>query len=632
MARWGEESDIAAETSVRDAPYAEIDLAPAAVETEKLPGGGWRLWNPNPLHPYPEHLIACLGRWAADASDRVFLAQRDSDDGGGWRELTFGDAARLSANIAQALIDRGHGPDRPLAILSDNSIEFGLVQLGAMHVGIPVLPISSAYSLMSSDHEKLRGVIAHHDPSVVYIDDAAPFARALASLDGMRFELVTDIATEGAECLADWIAVEATGEIARRVADINPDTIAKILLTSGSTGQPKGVINTHRMMCANQAMTAQTWLFLAERPPVIIDWLPWNHTFGGNFCFNLALYAGGTFYIDEGRPAPGRFQTTLDNLRGVSPTLYLNVPRGFDVLVPELEADAALRDKLFHDLDALFFAGAALPQSTRERLEALSVAARGVRLPILTSLGATETGPASTYISWDSPVWGNIGVPLPGTEMKVIPNGDKLEARFKGPHVTPGYYKEPELTAKAFDEDGFFAIGDAVKFLDVHDSAKGLIFDGRVAENFKLLSGTWVAAGTLRLAAISAAAPVIQDAVITGQDRDEVGLLVFPSPAGCRMLCPGAPEDEPLQRLIVRPEIAARLAEGLAEHNRANPGGSTRITRVLMMTEPAAIDAGEITDKGYINQRAVLARRADLVERLYAEPAGNDIVMIGEAG
>ena len=623
---------MAAGTSVHDAPYAEINLAPAAVETEMLPGGGWRLWNPNPLHPYPEHLIACLGRWAADAPDRVFLAQRDGNGGGGWRELTFGDAARLSANIAQALIDRGHGPDRPLAILSDNSIEFGLVQLGAMHVGIPVLPVSSAYSLMSSDHEKLRGVITHHDPSVVYIDDAAPFARALASLDGMRFELVTAIATEGAECLADWITVEATEDVARRLAEINPYTVAKILLTSGSTGQPKGVINTHRMMCANQAMTAQTWLFLAERPPVIIDWLPWNHTFGGNFCFNLALYAGGTFYIDEGRPAPGRFQATLDNLRGVSPTVYLNVPRGFDVLVPELEADAALRDNLFHDLDALFFAGAALPQSTRERLEALSVAARGVRLPILTSLGATETGPASTYITWDSPVWGNIGVPLPGSEMKVIPNGDKLEARFKGPHVTPGYYQEPELTAKAFDEDGFFAIGDAVKFLDVHDSAKGLIFDGRVAENFKLLSGTWVAAGTLRLAAISAAAPVIQDAVITGQDRDEVGLLVFPSPAGCRMLCPGAPEDEPLERLIVRPEIAARLTEGLAEHNRANPGGSTRITRVLMMTEPAAIDAGEITDKGYINQRAVLARRADLVERLYAEPAGNDIVMIGEAG
>ena len=620
---------MAAKTSVHDAPYADTDLAPAAVEMERLPGGGWRLWNPNALQIYPDHLIMCLGRWAAEAPDRVFLAQRNSDGGGGWRELTFGDAARLSANIAQALINRGHGSDRPIAILSDNSIEFGLVQLGAMHVGIPVLPISSAYSLMSSDHEKLRSVIAHHDPSVVYVDDAAPFSHALAALREARFELVTGIATEGAECLADWLSAAATGEVARRLAEINPDTVAKILLTSGSTGQPKGVINTHRMMCANQVMKAQTWRFLAERPPVIIDWLPWNHTFGGNYCFNLALFAGGTLYIDEGRPAPGRFQTTLDNLREISPTVYLNVPRGFDVLVPELEADAQLRDNLFQDLDALFFAGAALPQSTRKRLEALSVAARGVRLPILTSLGATETGPAATYLTWDSPVWGNIGVPLPGTEMKVIPNGDKLEARFKGPHVTPGYYKEPELTAKAFDEDGFFAIGDAVKFLDPDEPAKGLIFDGRVAENFKLLSGTWVAAGTLRLAAISAAAPVIQDAVVTGHNRDEVGLLVFPSPAGCRMQCQDGPEDEPLERLIARPEIGARLAEGLAEHNRANPGGSTRITRVLMMTEPAAIDAGEVTDKGYINQRAVLARRAELVERLYAEPVGDDIFMIG---
>ena len=618
---------MAVETSVDDAPYADIDLAPAVVEMEVLSSGGWRLWNPNPLQPYPDHLIVCLERWAAETPDRVFLAQRNNE--GGWRELTYGEAARRSANIAQALIDRGHGPDRPLAILSDNSIEFGLVQLGAMHVGIPVLPVSSAYSLMSSDHEKLRAVFAHHEPSVVYVDDAAPFARALASLQGARFELVTGAAADGAECLADWIAVEATEEVARRLAKIAPDTIAKILLTSGSTGQPKGVINTHRMMCANQAMTAQTWRFLAQRPPLIIDWLPWNHTFGGNFCFNLALYNGGTFHIDEGRPAPGRFQATLDNLREVSPTIYLNVPRGFDVLVPELEADAALRDTLFRGLDALFFAGAALPQSTRERLEALSVAARGVRLPILTSLGATETGPAGSYLTWDSPIWGNIGVPLPGSEMKVVPNGDKLEARFKGPHVAPGYYKEPDLTAKAFDEDGFFSIGDAVKFLDADDPAKGLIFDGRVAENFKLLSGTWVAAGTLRLAAISAAAPVIQDAVVTGHDRNEVGLLVFPNPAGCRMQCPGAPEDEPLEQLIARPEIGARVAEGLAEHNRANPGGSTRITRALLMTEPAAIDAGEITDKGYINQRAVLARRTDLVERLYAEPAGNDVVMIG---
>ncbi len=618
---------MATETSVHDAPYAEIDFAPATVEREALPGGGWRLWNPEELQPYPDHLITCLRSAAAAAPDRVFLAQRDTS--GGWRELTFGDTARLAANFAQALIDRGHGPDRPIAILSDNSIEFGIVQLGAMHVGVPVLPVSSAYSLMSSDHEKLRGVIAHHDPSIVYVDNAAPFAAALAALDGTRFELVTGIESDGAECLADWLAVEATEKVERRLGEIGPDTIAKILLTSGSTSQPKGVINTQRMMCANQAMKAQIWRFLSQRPPVMIDWLPWNHTFGGNYCFNLALYTTGTFYIDEGRPAPGRFQATLDNLREVRPTVYLNVPRGFDVLVPELEADAALRDNLFHDLDVLFFAGAALPQSTRERLEALSVASRGVRIPIVTSLGATETGPAATYMTWDSNVWGNIGVPLPGAEMKVIPNDDKFEARFRGPHVTPGYYLEPELTAKAFDDDGFFSIGDAVKFLDADDPSKGLIFDGRVAENFKLLSGTWVAAGTLRLAAISAAAPVIQDAVVTGHDRDEVVLLVFPSPAGCRALCQDAAEDEPLERLLARPEIRTCLTDGLAAHNRANPGGSTRITRVLLMTEPAAIDAGEITDKGYINQRAVLARRAGLVERLYADGEADDVVVIG---
>ena len=504
--------------------------------------------------------------------------------------------------------------------------------LGAMHVSIPVLPISPAYSLMSRDFAKLKAVIAHHDPSLIFVDDPEPFAAALAALEPLKADVLTSHGVGTTESLAAWMTAGATEAVERHLAEVGPDTLAKILLTSGSTGLPKGVINTQRMMCANQAMMAQVCPFIRDRPPVIVDWLPWNHTFGGNFDFNLILYHGGTFVIDEGRPAPGRFDKTLANLRAFSSTIYLNVPRGYDLLIPALEADDELRDAVFSDLDILFFAGAALPHNLRERLEALSTAACGVRLPVITSLGATETGPAATYMTWDSDVWGNIGVPLPGCEMKLVPNGDKFEARFKGPHVTPGYHREPALTAEVFDEDGFFGIGDAAKFLDRQDPGKGLIFDGRVAENFKLMTGTWVHAGTLRIAAIEATAPVLQDAVITGHDRQEVGLLAFPSLPGCRRLCPEAGDDAALETLILRPEVRQCVTDGLVRHNQAHTGTSTRIARVLLMTEPPAIDANEITDKGYINQRAVIDRRADSIERLHRADPDPDVILIPRDG
>jgi len=601
-------------------PFADTKLARPVVSATPLEGGGWYLRSPDPLPSYPDHLIHCLRRWAAETPDRVFLAEREGD--GGWLKLTFGDAARLSANIAQALIDQGCGPDRPIAILSDNSIDFALLHLAAMHMGAPIMPVSPAYSLMSNDHVKLRGVIEHHDPSVIFVQDSAPFEKALVAIDHSRAKLLTGAGLE------DWKAVEAGPDVESRLAEITPDSVAKILLTSGSTGQPKGVITTQRMLCSNQAMMAYAWPFLEDKPPVLVDWLPWNHTFGGSFCFNIILYHGGTLYIDEGRPAPGRFNATLRNLSEIGPTFYLNVPRGYDLLIPELEADDALRDALFRNLDVLFFAAAALPQSLRDRLEALSIAARGIRLPIITSLGSTETAPGATYMTWDCDVWGNIGLPMPGLELKLTPNGDKLEACFKGPNITPGYYREPDLSAKAFDDDGFFNMGDALRLLDPDDPSRGLLFDGRVAENFKLMSGTWVHPGTLRLAVIDAAGPVIQDAVIAGQNRNDICLIVFPNPAGCRGLCPDAPEDEALEDLVRRAQIRDRLAEGLAAHNRDNPANSTRIARAMITCAPPVIDAGEITDKGYINQRAVLAHRADLVERLYGAEDDPDIIVI----
>ena len=606
------------------APFAATRLAPPSVEAEATGDGGWLLRQPVPLGAVPDHLIGVLRERAADAPDRTFLAERDG--AGGWRRLDYRAAAAKSAAIGQALIERGHGPDRPVAILSDNSIDFGLLQLGCMHVSVPVMPVSPAYSLMSRDFAKLKGVIAHHDPSAVFVDRPGPFAAALEALDMDGRTLVTSDGEGGSESLARWAETEPGPELEARLAEVGPDTVAKILLTSGSTGLPKGVINTQRMLCGNQAQTIFSYPFLLERPPTICDWLPWNHTFGGNFCFNMTIFHGGTFYLDDGKPAPGPFERTLANLRDVKSTLYLNVPRGYDMLVSALEADAELRDRLLGDLDVLFFAGAALPQSLREKLDALSVAARGARTPIVTSLGSTETAPAGTYMTWDSDAWGNVGVPLPGVEVKLVPNGDKLEARFRGPTISPGYWGAPELTRKAFDEDGFFRIGDAVKFLDEDDPAQGLVFDGRVTENFKLLSGTWVAVGTLRLAVISAAAPVLQDAAITGHDRDEIGIIGFPSLPGCRALCPDLGDDATLEDVIARPEIRERLREGLAAHNAANRGSSTRIARALLSPEPPVIDAGEITDKGYINQRAVLARRAAEVERLHAGAPDADVI------
>ena len=606
-----------------------IDFAPPAVDVEQRADGSYLLRSPYAPEPYPDHLLVPLQRWAKQAPDRALFAERGPD--GAWRKLTYAQAAAGAASIAQALIERGHGPDRPVAILSDNAIDHALVMFGAMHAGIPVMPVSPAYSLMSQDFAKLKAVFGFTDPSLIYVADARPFAKALAALDRSRFQLLVsgDDAGLGAARLAGWLAVKPGPEAAAALAKVGPDTNAKILLTSGSTGLPKGVINTHRMMCSNQVALAQLWRFARKRPPVLVDWLPWNHTFGGNFNINLVLFHGGTLYLDEGRPAPGRLDATIRNLSEISPTIYLNVPRGFDMLAPVLETDARLATSLMRDVDVMFFAGASMPQTLYERLTAIAKRTRGSDIPFITSLGSTETAPSAVAVHWKSDRPVSVGVPLPGTEVKLAPTGDKLEFRVRGPNVTPGYYKQPDKTREAFDEDGFFKMGDAVRFMDPDDPKKGLVFDGRIAEDFKLSSGTWVHAGTLRLAALAAAQPVFQDAVVAGQDRGFVGLLAFPSLAGVRALCPNVPDDAPLAALLRRREVVERVKDGLARHNADRPGSSTRIGRVMLMAEPPQIDASEITDKGYVNQRAVLTRRATLVERLYAELPGDDVIVIG---
>jgi feruloyl-CoA synthase len=401
-------------------------------------------------------------------------------------------------------------------------------------------------------------------------------------------------------------------------ARVGPDTLAKILFTSGSTGLPKGVINTHRMMCSNQQAIVQIWPFITRRPPVLVDWLPWSHTFGGNHNFNMILRNGGTLYIDAGKPVPGLIETTVANLREVAPTLYFNVPRGYDMILPYLERDPALRDHFFSDLDTIFYAAAALPPNLWQRLEALSVAARGEKVVMTSAWGATETAPLAAGVHFPIDRAGVIGIPVPGTELKMLPNAGKLELRVRGPNVTPGYYRRADLAREAFDEDGFYMIGDAGRLADPDDPAKGLLFDGRVAEDFKLLTGSWVSVGAIRVAAIAAGAPVIQDAVVAGHDRDEVGLLVFLSPPGAAGIA-GLDPHTPLPELAVNEKVRAALRDGLAAYNGQNPGSSTRIGRALMLREPPLIDANEITDKGYINQREVLERRADLVDRLFSE-------------
>ncbi len=565
-----------------------MKLAPAKVELQKRADGALLLRSPQKLGAYARCVTEWLVQWSERAPERVFLAERNP--AGGWRKVTYREAYGAVRRIGQALLDRGLGAERPVAILSDNGVDHALLALGAMHVGIPVAPISPAYSLMSKDFGKLKYIFELVSPGLVYAADAQKFAPALAAVGAAITPIEKLLETNPGSTLE------------REHTKVNPDTVAKILFTSGSTGLPKGVINTHRMLCANQQQLAQAWPFVEAKPPVIVDWLPWNHTFGGNHNFNMVLRNGGTLYVDGGKPVPGLAETTARNLKEIAPTMYFNVPRGYDLLLPFLEKDAELRENFFRQLDVLFYAAAALPQNLWDRLKKLG----GTRLAMLSAWGSTETSPLATSVHFVMERPGVIGLPVAGCELKLVPSAGKLEVRVRGTNVTPGYYKRPDLTKAAFDEEGFYRIGDAVKLADAADPSKGIVFDGRVAEDFKLSTGTWVNVGAVRIRLIAAADPIIQDAVITGHDRDVVGALVFLSPAA---------KDPATAREKIRDALKKLAQEG---------GSSTHPVRALVVTEPPSIDANEITDKGYMNQRAVLERRAALVEKLYG--AGPEVI------
>jgi feruloyl-CoA synthase len=610
--------------------FRKIEWLPRDIAVERRPDGVIVLSSRTPLKDYGTHIPQSLAKWAKERPDRVWLAQRGGADRQ-WRKVTYAEAKRNVDALTQALLNLDLKPASPVAILSGNSIEHALMAMAAMQARLPVAPVSPAYSLMSLDHVKLKYLFDLIKPSVVMVQDCPIFEKALNALDlgGVSVVHVTrSVAGIDSIPFADMLATPVTGAVAESIAKITPDTVGKLLFTSGSTGLPKAVINTQRVMCANAAMMMQVRPRDTGGPDATyLDWMPWNHTMGGNALFNPVLTEGGTLYIDDGKPLPGMIDETLRNLREISPTYYANVPAGYAALAAAMEKDDTLCRSFFKNLGLMAYGGARLPDDLYDRMQALAVRATGERIVFYTGWGSTETGPTSTGTYWDTERVGLIGLPFPGVELKMVPAGPKYELRLRGVHVTPGYYGQPELTKAAFDEEGFYCIGDAGVFVDPEDPVQGLIFSGRVVEDFKLMTGTFVQVGPLRTDAIAAATPVIQDALVAGQDRPFIGLLAWPNLHACRQLVgnPNASYEE----VVKHPAVLACLKAGLEAHN-ASTGGVTslRIARAMLMTEPASIDGNELTDKGYINQRAGLDRRAALVERLYAERPDEDVIIL----
>jgi feruloyl-CoA synthase len=609
-------------TTVQQTLFARPDIA-----MEQLADGAAILRSRTPLRPYAKRAGDWLVHWARVAPDRLFLAERPGGDTGKpWTPVTYAQALERVEALATWMIGARLSAERPLAILSDNGVDHALLALAAMHMGAPCAPISQAYSLLSKDHAKLRAIIGLITPGAVFAPSLAAFGPAIEAIADLHDGaiIVGDNDMRGmanAVALAEVGARRDSDAVSRAIMATGPDTIAKFLFTSGSTGEPKGVINTQRMLCASQESKAQIWPFIETTPPVILDWLPWSHTFGGNHNFNMVLRNGGTLFIDGGKPAPGAFGRTLSNLRDTSSTIHFNVPRGLDLLVEELRKDDALARHVLSSLRVIFYAGAALPQHIWGALLTMSRDIAGHPVALVSSWGSTETAPLASDCHFQADRAGNIGVPAPGVELKLVPNAGKKEIRVRSPFVMPGYWKRDDLTRKAFDEDGFYMIGDAVRLADPSDPNKGLFFDGRVAEDFKLMSGTWVSVGALRVKAIEMLAPIASDVVIPGHDEEEIGLLVFANVSACRALA-GLPEDAPARTALDHSDVIARVREGLRAMKALGGGSSTYATRALLMDEPPSVDAGEITDKGYVNQRTVLARRAGQARALRRGDAG----------
>jgi feruloyl-CoA synthase len=609
--------------------FRKIDWLERDIAVERRSDGVIILKSRIPLQAYETHIPASLAKWAKQAPERIWLAQRGGPDRQ-WRKVSYGEAKRTVDALTQGLLNLGIESGRPVTILSGNSIEHALMTQAAMQARLPAAPVSPAYSLMSQDHAKLKYLFNLIKPAVVMVQDGPTFEKALKALDltGVTVVHVTR-PCEGIKSVsfADLAATPATKAVEESIAKITPDTVGKLLFTSGSTGMPKAVINTQEMMCANAAMMMQVRPRDSNGPvATMLDWMPWNHTMGGNAAFHPILVDGGTLYIDDGRPMPGQFDETLRNLHEVSPTYYANVPAGYAALAAAMEKDDALCRSFFKNLTVMAYGGARLPDDLYDRMQALAVKTTGERIVFYTGWGSTETAPTSTGTYWDTERVGLIGLPFPGVELKMVPCGSKYELRLRGINVTPGYFGQPDLTRKMFDEEGFYCIGDAGVFVDDNDPLQGIIFAGRVVEDFKLTTGTFVHVGSLRTDAIAAATPVVHDALVAGQDREFIGLLAWPNLHACRQIV-GNP-DASYDDVARHPEVVGCLKRGLEAHNASTTGSSTRIARAMLMVEPPSIDGNELTDKGYINQRAGLERRAALVEQLYADHPGEDVIIL----
>ena len=601
-----------------DKPWRQVRLGDLTPLVEPRSDGTTIVRAAQPLGPYPLVLTDRLAHWARVASDRPLLTWVRQEPGAAARTretLTYGAAHRAVRSLGQALLDRRLSADRPLAILSGNDPHHLLLALAAQHVGVPYAPISPAYSLVSREFAALKHVIRLLSPGLVFAADRSRFAAALDATQQAAGADVDVISASDVHCLS---TTEASPDVDRRHEAILPDDVAKILFTSGSTGTPKGVVNTHRMICSNQQMILQTLPFLGDEPPVLVDWLPWHHTFGGNHNVGITVYNGGSLHIDNGRPLPGQFEESVRNLREIAPTLYLNVPKGYEELVRALRADADLARHFFGRVRLLFYAAASLPQHVADDLQALAIAACGERLVLVTGLGSTETAPMAVCRPWPDDRASAIGLPVPGVEVKLAPSGAKLELRVRGPNVTPGYWRQDALTRKAFDYEGYYCMGDAVRAADARDLSQGLLFDGRIQEDFKLSTGTWVSVGPLRARIVQHFAPLVRDAVITGEHRDAIGMLVVPDVDACRQLCRDLPAAAPAADVLRHPALRARLQALLDDFSSQATGSASRVTRALVLEDPPSLDAGEITDKGSLNQRAMIERRRGAVDALHA--------------
>jgi feruloyl-CoA synthase len=598
--------------------YKDTAFGPTKTNKKQLENDVVHFKNEQLLANFPTKITDKLVHWANTKPDHTFIGRRNPTTRD-WHKLSYAETLEKVKSIAQYLLNLEFTSDETIVILSENSLEHALLALASVHIGITYTSISPPYSLVSDDFGKLSHCLELMTPKVIFAQSGKVYQKAI-ELSKILFLEATIITVDGENGIyfQEMLNTKATADVDAAAAIVNADTIAKVLFTSGSTGLPKGVMNHQGMWCANLQQITQVLPFMQQQSPVFIDWLPWNHTFGSNHNFGLALYNGGTILIDDGKPTPKGIEETVQNLREISPTAYFNVPKGFEMLIPYLEKEPVLRENFFKNLNILFYAGASLAQPVWNRLEELAVETIGVKIPIITGLGCTESGPSAMFANWGGAFSGLLGVPVAGMDVKLVPNGDKLEARYKAPNVTKGYWRNDEDTKKAFDEDGYYKTGDAVKFLDENNPDKGLVFDGRIAEDFKLSTGTWVNVGVLKAKVISKGSPIIQDVVLAGLDKEYIGAILFLNADACRELANLGSEISN-EEAYLNVEVETFLNDWLAEFNITSTGSSTKIKKYVIAIEAPSIDLGEITDKGSLNQRAVLKHRTHLVNEMYSD-------------